>query len=100
MEFTIQNIAKFDTETNMFGATVDFNLPDDADGTQVFQGVSVDLRIRIPDDATFAQIEETLLKKALEQLRAVLSKSEGRTALELRFLSEEFSKSFAPDDAG
>ncbi|GGB00726.1 hypothetical protein GCM10011491_31140 [Brucella endophytica] len=97
MEFTVQDITKFDADSDLVGAKVEFNLPDAVGELDVLQGVSVSLRVSIHADTTLGQIEEILLNKALDQLRAVLAKCEGKTARELRVQSEDFASSLLPD---
>ncbi|ANG97757.1 hypothetical protein A8A54_15475 [Brucella pseudogrignonensis] len=91
MEFIVKDITKFDIESGITGGKVEFNLPDKAGDVEVLQGISVDLRIQIHDDLTLSQIEEMLLKKAMEQLHAVVSNYAGKPAHELRVQSEQLS---------
>lgn len=98
MEFIVKDITKFDIENGIIGGKVEFNLPDEAGDVAVLQGVSIDLRIQSHDDLTLSQIEELLLKKAMDQLRAVVSNYADTPAHDLRVQSEQLSLTMYPDE--
>ena len=98
MEFIIKDITKYDAGTSLLAAKVEFRLSDEVGSTAVAQSLSFDLRIESHDDLTIAQLEELLLNKATDQLRAVLSKCEGKTAHELRISSDDLSSILFPDE--
>lgn len=82
--FSITDIQHYCEPDGLAHATVVFSSSDDSEIGELHNHVQVKLCLVIPESATIEELHESAYRKAIELLHGAISRTEGKTAKQLR----------------